>query len=224
MRVISSLDASGTNAGPPRPRGRIRAAQRELTRTRLVDAAIEAFKESGYAHTTVDDIAGRAGTTRATFYLHFKSKAAIIAVLQDRNREHFQGVWADMGPVAHAPSVKSVRKWIAHAMHDWETVRDLSRPIAEAASIEPEVHKSAVQRDANQITELAAALRSGVPDLNSRDAEIFASILLAPLRYYFDLYVRGERFNKKRVIDAMAASWMAVFKKVQEHSVAETTP
>jgi len=51
----------------------MRAAQREFTRARLVEAAIEVFAEKGYPRTTVDDIAERAGSTRATFYLHFKT-------------------------------------------------------------------------------------------------------------------------------------------------------
>src|SRR5215471_17847349 len=92
-RVIVSLDKSNGRAEPPpRPRGRMREAQREFTRTRLVEAAIEAFKESGYAHATIEEIADRAGTTRATFYLHFKSKSEIIAVLQERSQEYFHGV------------------------------------------------------------------------------------------------------------------------------------
>jgi AcrR family transcriptional regulator len=197
----------------------MRAAQREFTRMRLVEAAIEAFKESGYAHATIEEIADHAGTTRATFYLHFKSKSDIIAVLQERSQDYFHGVYADLGPVAHAPSLESVRKWITNAMREWEKVQDVARPVAEAATIEPEVLQSLERREAAQIAELAAALRAGEPDLNARDAEIFASILLAPLRYYFNVFMRGKRFNKKRVIDAMAASWMAVFEKAQDHPV-----
>jgi AcrR family transcriptional regulator len=195
----------------------MREAQREFTRMCLVEAAIEAFKARGYAHATIEEIADRAGTTRATFYLHFKSKSDIIAVLQERSQQYFRGVYADLGPVAHEPSLESVRKWISYAMREWEKVQDVARPVAEAATIEPEVLQSLERREAAQIAELAAALRTGEQDLNARDAEIFASILLAPLRYYFNIFMRGKRFNKKRVIDAMAASWMAVFEKVQDH-------
>ncbi len=45
---------------------------------RLVDAAFELFAERGYDHTTVDDIAERAGVGRTTFFRHYRSKDDVI--------------------------------------------------------------------------------------------------------------------------------------------------
>jgi AcrR family transcriptional regulator len=204
-----------TSEGEKRPRGRIRAAQREFTRSRLVEAAIEVFAQRGYARSTVDEIAERAGATRATFYLHFKGKSEILLDLMARGEEHFHRVYQDLGPVTSSPTLEGVREWLATAMREWDAVVDLARPTMEAAIIEPEVHEIQEKRDALQINELADALRLGAPDLSARDAEIYASILLAPLRHYFHLHIRGERFNKSRVLDVMAASWMAVISRAQ---------
>ena len=199
-----------------RPRGRMRAAQREFTRSRLIDAAIEIFAERGYAKATVDEIADRAGATRATFYLHFKAKSDMISELMDRGQEHYHSVYADLSPIAHAPTTASVRRWLATAMREWDSVAKFARPIDEAAMIEPEIHALTVARQSKEVGELADALRAGAPALNARDAEVYASVLLAPLRYYFHLHLRGERFDEKRVLDVMATSWMGVIGRIAE--------
>jgi AcrR family transcriptional regulator len=48
------------------------------TRARLVVAAFELFAEQGYAQTSVDEIAARAGTGRTTFFRHFPSKDDVV--------------------------------------------------------------------------------------------------------------------------------------------------
>jgi AcrR family transcriptional regulator len=47
-------------------------------RERLVDAAFALFGERGFDHTTVDDIAARAGVGRTTFFRHFGAKEQVI--------------------------------------------------------------------------------------------------------------------------------------------------
>lgn len=44
----------------------------------LADAAAELFLEQGYARTTVDQIAGRAGVSRATFFNYFPAKSDVM--------------------------------------------------------------------------------------------------------------------------------------------------
>lgn len=60
---------------PGRPRSSSRAA--------LEDAATELFLESGYQATTVEDIAARAGVSRATFFNYFPAKSAVLWVKVD---------------------------------------------------------------------------------------------------------------------------------------------
>ena len=188
----------------------MRAAQREFTRTRLVEAAIGVFAEKGYARTTVDDIAERAGSTRATFYLHFKTKSDVLSELMTRGERHFHRIYQGLSPIAQRPTLAGVRQWLSTAMTEWKAVADLSRPVLEAASIEPEVNDILTARNDGQIAELADALRDGAPALSAADAEVYASILLAPLTYYFQLFLRGRPFNQRRVLDAMASAWMAI--------------
>jgi AcrR family transcriptional regulator len=46
-----------------------------------MQAAMSVFESLGYPDTTVDDIVRVAGASRATFYLHFRSKADVAAAL-----------------------------------------------------------------------------------------------------------------------------------------------
>lgn len=47
-------------------------------RGRLEKAAIELFQERGYARTTVEEIAARAGLTERTFFRHFADKREVL--------------------------------------------------------------------------------------------------------------------------------------------------
>ncbi len=51
------------------------------TRARILAIALELFAERGFAGTSVADIAGRLGTTKAALYYHFRSKAEILDAL-----------------------------------------------------------------------------------------------------------------------------------------------
>jgi len=50
----------------------------EPTRERLVEAAIDLFTANGYAATTVDQIAHRAGVSPRTFFRHFPDKEEVL--------------------------------------------------------------------------------------------------------------------------------------------------
>ena len=74
-------------------RPNLRERQKADTRAALVGAAAAVFAEAGYAQTTIEDLASHAGTSRATFYLHFGSKAEAMAAVIDDVRER-AGPWA----------------------------------------------------------------------------------------------------------------------------------
>lgn len=65
-----------TTAGPG-----IRQQRAQETRDRLFFAACELFVANGYAGTTVDSIASRAGVAKGTFFVHFKTKDAVATQL-----------------------------------------------------------------------------------------------------------------------------------------------
>lgn len=61
-----------------------RAEQRETTRRRIVDAAIDAFAEHGFDGAGTRDIAGRAGVTQGLVTYHFTSKLDLWRAAADQ--------------------------------------------------------------------------------------------------------------------------------------------
>jgi AcrR family transcriptional regulator len=72
------------------------AERREL----ILESAGRLFGERGYAHTSLDEIAGAAGVTKPILYRHFDSKKALYLALLERHRDDlprfFERVPADL--------------------------------------------------------------------------------------------------------------------------------
>lgn len=56
----------------------LREAQRDLTRSRIVNAARHLFYDQHFGTVTMDEIALAAGLRRSTLYLHYKDKSEIL--------------------------------------------------------------------------------------------------------------------------------------------------
>jgi AcrR family transcriptional regulator len=62
----------------PPTRIRSRERQREDTRQRIYDAAMEIFRRDGFEVARVDDVAKAAGVSHGTFYFHFATKDEVL--------------------------------------------------------------------------------------------------------------------------------------------------
>jgi AcrR family transcriptional regulator len=62
----------------------LRQQLKQETRLRLEQAALELFASQGYRDTSIGQIVEAAGTTRTTFYDHFRGKSDLIHVVQER--------------------------------------------------------------------------------------------------------------------------------------------
>jgi AcrR family transcriptional regulator len=83
------------------------ARRKDARPAEIIAAALAAFSEHGYAATRIEDIATRAGVTKGTVYLYFKSKEDLFgAVIQntlahtivvgEEMLEHYQGTTAEL--------------------------------------------------------------------------------------------------------------------------------
>jgi AcrR family transcriptional regulator len=63
-----------------------RRLPRAERREQILRAATEAFARSGFAATSLDDVAAEAGVTRMIVYTHFESKEALYRAVLDRMR------------------------------------------------------------------------------------------------------------------------------------------
>jgi AcrR family transcriptional regulator len=67
---------------------------RAVTRTKLLNAALELFATRGYAATSVDAIAGEAGVSAGLLYHHFDAKAAVLNAIFEQSLADVQATFA----------------------------------------------------------------------------------------------------------------------------------
>jgi AcrR family transcriptional regulator len=90
----------------------LRQAQKELTRSRLLEAGLEVFLERGYEAATVDEIADRANVGRTTFYSHFQSKTDVATAVALAETGPLNVAVAELGDADPSDRV-SVGAWLA---------------------------------------------------------------------------------------------------------------
>ena len=64
-----------------------RERRRELTRTALIDSAMEVFGRRGFEGASLDEIAENAGFTRGAIYKNFASKEELFFAVMDHFNE-----------------------------------------------------------------------------------------------------------------------------------------
>jgi AcrR family transcriptional regulator len=81
------------------PRRRLtRPERRLLTREQVLSAALEVFEERGYASSSIEEIAERAGFTRKAVYSNFSGKAGLLLeIVERRFQAHVDRVKAGLG-------------------------------------------------------------------------------------------------------------------------------
>lgn len=68
----------------------LREQKKRLARDTLAKAALELFSEKGFEHTTVDEIAARAGISRRSFFRYFTSKEEAAFPKQNERLSQFR--------------------------------------------------------------------------------------------------------------------------------------
>lgn len=93
------------------PRPSLRQAHKDLSRQRIAAAARGCFYAKGVNETSFEDIAAAAGVRRATVYLHFANKNAILHDLLAENLREVQHLYARLVRLDRVDS-GTVRQWI----------------------------------------------------------------------------------------------------------------
>lgn len=193
-----------------KPRGTVRQLHRELTRSRLVEAAIECFSSAGYVATTIDDITAAAGTTRATFYLHFKSKAEVVLEVLRHLDVEYEPVYAALVELAELPTRARIQEWLAGAVRMWERTGAASAAATEAAVLEAAVQERRLASFDRDIELLNAALQER-GRWSAGEAEARAVVMLSQLQQLFLRWSmhHGWDVDRDEVVSVMTTMWCA---------------
>lgn len=125
----------------------LRAAQKAMTRQRLLETALETFVTQGYSATTIDDIASAAGTTRVTFYAHFPSRKDVMVELihelnrlLDRSEDSAHGSTAiALVDAVEEGTIAAIGAWIHAQVVHWAEIKPYILAATEASAVDPEI-------------------------------------------------------------------------------------
>ncbi len=91
-----------------------RNARSRRTRIALLDAARAVIETDGFAALTMAEVAGRAGVTRRSVYLHFASRAELVTALFDHVNTS-EGLAESVTPVWNSPDARTaLAEWAGH--------------------------------------------------------------------------------------------------------------
>jgi len=67
-----------------------REQQRESTRRRLFEAALDVFRRDGLENARIEDVVAQVGVSRGSFYFHFPTKEDVLALAYAHARERLE--------------------------------------------------------------------------------------------------------------------------------------
>ena len=162
----------------------LRSAQKQMTRNLLLECGLTTFTAKGYVSTTVDDIVTGAGANRATFYLHFSSKAALVAALIDQISDVVVSADTPRLPqVVASGNPAELRAWIDRRFEQWPTIMPYVLVANQAADVEPEIDEAVSRWHDSAIAEIHEGLDLADRfDASTRRARAVAAF--AQIEYY----------------------------------------
>lgn len=137
----------------PRPKKISKTEQNvAAARAAIIAAARDLFVERGFHHTSVDDIASKAGVSRATCYYQFKSKGGLVdAVIADVQKRAPASLRSRIRAPASLPRpVDNLHGLIEDICLIWEEDRPLFRRVMALGEVDPEVREVIEEREAER--------------------------------------------------------------------------
>ncbi|MCA0200929.1 MAG: TetR/AcrR family transcriptional regulator [Proteobacteria bacterium] len=121
----------------------------------ILDAALAAFSELGFAGARIEDVAARAGLSKGAVYLYFESKEALLKALVRRLADRVVGAAENLAASDGVDAEKTLRSLLTYM------ALQLSNPRVSAA---PRI----VIAEAQRFPEIASYYRSAVIDRAER--------------------------------------------------------
>jgi AcrR family transcriptional regulator len=205
MAAISTVDETGGDGKGMS----LRDEQKRLTRRLLIAGALAAFERKGYAATTIEDIVAEANASRATFYLHFRSKADVVLVMTQTLGRRWRELYHELTSGARL-SRKELYGWIDAMVDNYKINRGSLAAIDQAVAIEPEVADVRLANQQESIAVIAESIQRWYGS-DKEDARVRAALLLAQMDRFFHLWVvRGLPFDRQRAVGTMTDVWLSV--------------
>ncbi|MGW5743654.1 TetR family transcriptional regulator [Amycolatopsis sp. NPDC003861] len=189
----------------------VRERVREAVQAELAQAAIELFAQRGFAETTVEAIAARAGVSERTFFRHFGAKED--PVLQPIERLSAAAAARLAGRLAEEPPVPALRAALGVAVEFVERDPSAMRTILQLNAANPGLRGRHLEKQAEWVDGLAAvmATRLGMP-LGAPAARLPCAVVMAAYEKALTLCAAEDRLaDVAEEFDAALAEVGALF-------------
>ena len=190
------------------PKLTMRDRHRQMTRERIQTAALAAFAELGYVAVTIDDIVRRAGVGRATFYLHFDSKAAVLRELRNTRMTRWSQEDAPRGGKSGRPSV---RAFFEKVVDYYTSAPELYTALHQARAADPEfaaAHRATMETNVEEW--VRADARPGATEAQIRLA---IAMMYTMVDSFMHLWlVGGWPLEREAAIEAMTDALYATMR------------
>ena len=193
----------------------LREAQKQLTRDMIIDRALELFTEKGYAATTIDEIAVAAGTTRATFYAHYPSRADLMrdfmarvnAVLDRADGPDRATTAAGLVDVVREGELEAILAWLESRAALWPVFRPYLDVLDEAAAVDPEVRALVRGWHEEVISDIVRGMQLA-GRFPQETHHIRGTLAFTQLDYVATLWTRRRlEPNRDHALEVLADSW-----------------
>lgn len=167
-----------TAEGQLQPSKRPRQRRSELTRDRILDAAVSVFSEFGYARGTTNRIAAFADVSIGSLYQHFPNKDAIVVALASRHLEAGVATANQRRPLCDPASLEQViGDVVAAAFDNHRQDPEFLRVLVEQAPRSHELLVKVAQRRTESIEAMREFLAAH-PDVVVADKEAAARLVV----------------------------------------------
>ena len=193
--------------------GTLREQQRAFTRRRLMEAGQREFAAKGYLDTRVEDIARLAGASRATFYLHFKSKSELMIALAEEMLPFAVGTYRDLDDMLQdrGPELRErLRKWLAQWLDVWSSGAEANHAMLQATMLDADVEQHYL-KVSEALVDSLKHYHERVP-ADERDAARDRALILEMMtqRVFALASQKALPVPRERLLDILTEMWVDV--------------
>ena len=150
-----SVGASDNLAVADQPSRRSR--KKEQTRRGIFSAAMKLFADRDYDAVTIEDICERADVAKATFFLHFPNKAALLTEFNERMTADLQ---ERLNHVTGSAEDK-LRFMVSALVDDWEQNAEIMRKMVREFLDQPSLPEAATEANAGLLDLITDIVKEG---------------------------------------------------------------
>lgn len=160
---------------------------RQETQDLVLKSARDLFAEHGYAQTTMQMIAERAGVSRSSLYRHFDDKWQVAKPVMEMIWPDWERVFFQNFPSGKKATMTALARWLREILAILRTSQTHVYAMREIEALEPEASFVILSMNKRMLEHIANSSKGGFPitdDITS-DAHAFDQIALMQLEFFF---------------------------------------